>query len=49
MKVATVQMKAVFADANANLAKAKKLAEEAFRSDSQWVICWWTLPKTKTS
>jgi N-carbamoylputrescine amidase len=45
MKVASVQMKAVFADANANLVKAEKLAEEAFRSGAQWVI----LPEFFTS
>jgi N-carbamoylputrescine amidase len=45
MKVAAIQMKAVFADANANLVKAEKLAEEAFRSGAQWVI----LPEFFTS
>lgn len=45
MKVAAIQMKAVFAEANANLVKAEKLAEEAFRSGAQWVI----LPEFFTS
>jgi len=45
MKIAAVQMKADLADVNANLAKAERLAGEAFRSGAEWVI----LPEFFTS
>jgi len=45
MKVAAVQMKAVLGDVNANLKKARGLAEDAFRSGAEWVI----LPEFFTS
>jgi len=45
MKVAAIQMKAVLGDVNANLKKARGLAEDAFRSGAEWVI----LPEFFTS
>ncbi|HMA84513.1 MAG TPA: nitrilase-related carbon-nitrogen hydrolase, partial [Desulfosalsimonadaceae bacterium] len=45
MKIAAVQMKADLANVNANLAKAERLAGEAFRSGAEWVI----LPEFFTS
>ena len=45
MKVAAIQMKAVLGDVNANLKKARGLAEDAFRSGVEWVI----LPEFFTS
>lgn len=45
MKVAAVQMKAELADVDANLKKARSLADQAFRSGAQWVI----LPEFFTS
>ncbi len=38
MKVAAVQMKAKLGDAPANLASAKRLVTEAFKSGAEWVI-----------
>lgn len=45
MKIAAVQMKAILGDVDANLKKARSLADEAFRSGAEWVI----LPEFFTS
>ncbi len=45
MRIAAVQMQAILGDVEANLAKAERLAREAFRQGAEWVI----LPELFTS